>query len=86
MDKEIVKEILLENLSFFEWMNMENLLISIDEKDMVLIRDINMDELNLCLNELIKLKMLEMRDTQGEIQYKRCENKSVMRKIKGLLK
>ena len=68
-------------------MNMENLLISIDEKDLVLIREITLDELKTCLHDLIQSNQVEEKLENGEAFYMRRGPKmGLLRKIKSFLK
>jgi hypothetical protein len=75
LDNEFLKDILLENLSFYEWMNMENILISIDPKDLTLIHEVGMDQLENCLEELVKNKEVELKVENKEARYKRVMKK-----------
>ena len=86
LDSQIVSEILSENLSFYEWMNIENILISINEQDLVLIRDISLDELKLCLDNLCEMDSVEKKKLDGEMKYRRILKRSLTSKIKNFLK
>ena len=86
MDSEIIEEILLENLSFYEWMNIENLLISINEQDLVLIREITLDKLKSVLDKLCKESDVQKKKLDGEFKYRRFLKRSLFQRIKGLLK
>lgn len=86
MDKELAQDILLENLSFYEWMNIENILISIDSKDLVLIENLTMDELKSILTHLCKKGHVEKSDIDGEPQFKRIHKKTLKSKVLRFLK
>jgi hypothetical protein len=81
VDNEIAQDILLENLSFYEWMNIENILISIDPKDLVLIEDLSLDELKAVLKTLCKSGHVEEKELDGEAQFRRIHKKTLKSKV-----
>lgn len=84
MNNRLEKEILLETLSFYEWMNLENILIGIDPKDLVLIESMAYEDLHSLLDELVKEGHLELKlESQDERFYKRTlvKKKSLLAKI-----
>ncbi|MFG1485549.1 hypothetical protein ABMA77_05740 [Halobacteriovorax sp. RZ-1] len=75
-DMDLAKEIILENISFFEWMNMENLLISIKSEDLSLLDEVNMEVLESYLNEFIKEGLVEIKyEAKNEAFYRRVQIK-----------
>lgn len=86
MDKQVASEIILENLSFYEWMNIENILISIDPVDLVLIDEISLDELKDLLDSLVKEGRLRAKELDGELKYKRVQKKTLKSKLLRFLK
>ncbi|MFG1499133.1 hypothetical protein ABMA70_02915 [Halobacteriovorax sp. XZX-3] len=73
---DLAKEIILENISFFEWMNMENLLISIKSEDLSLLDDVNMEVLEAYLNEFIREGLVEVKhEAKNEAFYRRVQIK-----------
>lgn len=75
-DMDLAKEIILENISFFEWMNMENLLISIKSEDLSLLDEVNMEVLESYLNEFIKEGLVEVKhEAKNEAFYRRVQIK-----------
>lgn len=86
VDKSIGNEILLENLSFYEWMNIENILISITPEDLVLIESLSLDELKDILTRLIKQGHVQSMKLDGELQYKRIHKKTLKSKVLRFLK
>lgn len=81
MDNDIAKDILLENLSFYEWMNIENILISIDPQDLVLIEDLSLDELKSLLKSLCKSGHVEEKELDKEPQFRRIHKKTLKSKV-----
>lgn len=82
MKLEIVEEILLETLSFYEWQNTEKTLISLNSKDLILIESITLDEMNIAINGLIRKGMLEKKIEKKELFYRRVNKRpSLIRKI-----
>ena len=75
MDNELAKEILLENLSFYEWMNIENILISITPADLVLIESLSLDEVKQILDILVKEGIVDKKHENKEFHYKRIHKK-----------
>ncbi|EQC51665.1 hypothetical protein [Bacteriovorax sp. DB6_IX] len=86
MDKQVASEIILENLSFYEWMNIENILISIDPVDLVLIDEISLDDLKDLLDSLVKEGRLRAKELDGELKYKRVQKKTLKSKLLRFLK
>jgi len=86
VDNELAKEILLENLSFYEWMNIENILISITQADLVLIESLSLDELKSILESLIKDGVVEKKKENKEFHYKRIHKKSLKSKLLKIFK
>lgn len=86
LDNDLAKEILLENLSFYEWMNIENILISITPEDLVLIESLTLDELKSCIKELMKEKFVEEKKLDGELKYRRIHKKTLKSKVLSFLK
>lgn len=86
MDKQVASEIILENLSFYEWMNIENILISIDPVDLVLIDEISLDDLKDLLDSLVKERRLRAKELDGELKYKRVQKKTLKSKLLRFLK
>lgn len=82
MELEIVEEILLETLSFYEWQNTEKTLISLNSKDLILIESITLDEMNTAINGLIRKGMLEKKVEKKELFYRRVNKRqSFFRKM-----
>lgn len=82
MQLEVVEEILLETLSFYEWQNIEKILISLNSKDLILIESITLDEMNLAIKGLIRKGMLEKKFENKELFYKRTNKRlSYFRKL-----
>lgn len=83
---EIEKEIILENLSFYEWMNLEKILIGLNASDMTLLEDFEFGELEDLLNSLCKDGHLETKSESKETFYKRIiKKKSLIEKVKSKL-
>ena len=78
------EEIILENLSFYEWTNFEKLLIGLNPSDLVIVESIKYGELEKMLLSLNKRSYLEIKiensDNKEEKFYKR-----ILKKKKGLL-
>lgn len=82
MQLEVVEEILLETLSFYEWQNIEKILISLNSKDLILIESITLDEMNIAIKGLIRKGMLEKKFENKEFFYKRTNKRlSYFRKL-----
>lgn len=82
LELEIVDEILLETLSFYEWQNLEKTLISLNAKDLVLIETLTLDELKQSMHRLLSRGMLEKKIVNKEIFYKRVSGKkSILKKV-----
>lgn len=82
MQLEVVEEILLETLSFYEWQNIEKILISLNSKDLILIESITLDEMNIAIKGLIRKGMLEKKFENKEFFYKRANKRlSYFRKL-----
>lgn len=71
IELEIHEEILLETLSFYEWQNIEKILISLNSKDLVLIETLTLDEMKKIINQLVDKGMVEKQIKKNEIFYRR---------------
>ncbi len=80
---DLAREIVLENISFFEWMNMENILISIKKEDLTLLDEVNMevleDYLSEFLNEDLIERKIEIINSRKEPYYRRKQIKKKKR-------
>lgn len=75
-NNDLAKEIILENISFFEWMNMENILISIKSEDLSLLDEVNMEVLEGYLQVFEKEKLVEVKHGhKNEAFYRRVQIK-----------
>jgi len=86
LDTVFIEEILLETFSFYEWQNIEKVLISLNPQDLVLIESITLDELKDTINVLIKRGQLESKKIKGELHYRRYQRRSLLHKLRALLK
>ncbi|EQC44040.1 hypothetical protein [Bacteriovorax sp. Seq25_V] len=82
MDTVFIEEILLETFSFYEWQNIEKVLISLNPQDLILIESITLDELKESIEVLIKRGQLESKKINGEIHYRRFQKRTWVQKIK----
>lgn len=84
--QDLAREIVLENISFFEWMNMENILISIKKEDLALLDEVNMEVLENYLKDFLKEDLIEQKvesiNDRKELSYRRRQIKK--KKIFGL--
>ncbi len=79
-DNELAQEIILENISFFEWMNMENILISIKSEDLSLLDDVDMEALESYLKEFEKIGQIEVKyEAKNEAFFRRVQIKKKKR-------
>ncbi len=73
------EEIILENLSFYEWTNFEKLLIGLSPSDLTIVESMEYGELENMLLNLVKRKYLEVKsensNNKEEHFYKRILNK-----------
>lgn len=83
---DLAREIVLENISFFEWMNMENILISIKKEDLALLDEVNMEVLENYLKDFLKEDLIEQKvesiNDRKEFSYRRKQIKK--KKVFGL--
>lgn len=84
--RALEKEIILENFSFYEWMNFEKLLIGLNDADMSIVDSLDLGELEEILSFLISSGHLEEKMQDKERFYKRkLKDKSLLSKIKSRL-
>ena len=80
------KEIILENFSFYEWMNFEKLFIGLSDADLAIVELVDLGELDLILDELLKEGHLEEKLENKERFFKRTlKKKTLISKIKSKL-
>lgn len=75
MNFDICEEILLETFSFYEWQNIERVLISLKKQDLVLIENLSLDELKEVINSLVKKGQLESKRENNEFHYRRIQKR-----------
>lgn len=79
---DLAKEIVLENISFFEWMNMENILISIRKEDLTLLDDVNMEVLENYLNDFLAQGLIEKKVESINDSKESCYRRKQIKKKK----
>lgn len=87
MDKKDIRTLVLENLSFYDGMRVEDLLLSFPEEDVVGREDLSMDDLNKTLSKLRNQGLIKrFKDNDGDTRYlrilKRTLGQRIMTKIK----
>lgn len=83
IDKELT-ELVLVNLSFFEEMTLEAIILDFDNELLLARPDFNREELLIVLDKLRRRKLvMTSKDKEGNKTYKRCRPpKSIIRRIK----